>query len=88
MDSNRHNLRLENRKKLILDGVRDVISFDDMYVVLDTVRGRLNVNGTNLHIQVLSLESGEVVVEGDVAELIYEDETNNTKKGFFSKLKR
>jgi sporulation protein YabP len=88
MDSNRHNLRLENRKKLILDGVRDVISFDDMYVVLDTVRGRLNVNGTNLHIQVLSLESGEVVVEGDVAELIYEDETNNTKKGFFGKLKR
>ena len=89
MDSTRnHNVKLENRKKLVLDGVNDVVSFDDMSVVLDTAMGRLNINGTELHIQVLCLESGEVVIEGNISEMIYEDESNDTPRGLFGRLKR
>ncbi len=88
MDSNKHSIRLENRKKLMLDGIKDVISFDDMSVVLDTVMGRLEINGTDLHIQVLSLESGNVVIEGNISEIMYEDESEPTKKGFFGRKSR
>ncbi len=88
MDSNKHCIRLENRKKLLLDGISDVISFDDMSVILDTVLGRLEINGTDLHIQVLSLESGNVVIDGSISEIMYEDETESTKKGFFGRKNR
>ena len=86
MDSNKHFVRLENRKKLLLDGVCDVISFDDMSVTLDTVMGRLDVNGNELHIQVLSLDSGEVIINGNISELIYEDINDSPKRGLFGRL--
>ncbi len=83
-----HKIKLEDRKKLVLDGVSDVISFDDLSVILDTVGGRLNINGEGLHIQKLCLESGEVEVEGRVDEIIYEDGPQNKKKTFFGRLGR
>ncbi len=77
---------LENRKKLVLTGVSDVVSFDDLTVVLDTSGGRLIINGEKLHIQKLCLESGDVEVEGKVDEMLYEDDNHTSKKSFFGRL--
>ena len=85
MDSIKHSVILEGRKKLAVDGVNDVVSFDEVSVVLDTVAGRLNVGGTDLHIQLLCLDSGKVVIDGEVSEMIYEEERANVKKGFFGR---
>ncbi len=82
-----HNLTLENRKKLVLDGVEDVISFDDASVLLDTVMGQLTINGSSLRIQELCLEKGNVSLEGDIDEILYSD-TQVKKSGFFGKLFR
>ena len=86
MDSNKHNIKLENRKRLVIDGVADVISFDEETVLLDTVLGRLNIGGSDLHIQTLCVESGDVTVEGNISELIYEEDEKQTKRGFFGRL--
>ena len=61
------NLVLENRKKLSVSGVNDVLSFDDQVVMVDTELGLLTVKGENIRINKLSLDTAEVIVEGEIA---------------------
>ena len=75
------NLVLENRGKLSISGVLDVLSFDDQIVVVETELGLLNVKGDNLRINKLSLDTSEVVVEGDVYNLNYSDKNPDKKAG-------
>ena len=69
------NLILENRKKLNISGVVDVISFDDQVVMVETELGLLTVKGENIRINKLSLDTSEVIVEGDISYLSYSDKT-------------
>ena len=59
------NLILENRGKLSISGVLDVLSFDDQVVIVETELGLLTVKGENLRINKLSIDTSEVIVEGD-----------------------
>lgn len=74
------NLVLENREKLSISGVLDVLSFDDQVVIVETELGLLNVKGDNLRINKLSIDTSEVVVEGEICNLAY-SEKNLDKKG-------
>ena len=65
------NLILENRKKLSISGVSDVLSFDDQIVILDTNLGLLTVKGENIRINKLSLDTSEVIVDGEISSLTY-----------------
>ena len=67
------NLILENREKLSISGVNDVLSFDDQIVILETGLGLLTVKGENLRINKLSLDSEEVIVEGEINNLSYSE---------------
>ena len=69
----KHSLELKRRERLTLDGVEEVISFDEGAVVLRTSLGRLTVEGDGLHVTKLLLDCGEVAVEGRVRALIYDD---------------
>ena len=73
------NLVLENREKLSISGVLDVLSFDDQVVIVETELGLLNVKGDNLRINKLSLDTSEVIVEGDIYSLNYSDKTPDKK---------
>lgn len=73
------NLILENRGKLSISGVLDVLSFDDQVVILETELGLLTVKGENLRINKLSIDTSEVIVEGDIASLAYSDNKNVEK---------
>ncbi len=77
------NLILENREKLNITGVLDVLSFDDQIVIVETELGLLTVKGVNLKINKLSTDTEEVVVEGDISNLSYSDRTTNGKEGSF-----
>lgn len=74
------NLVLENRNKLSISGVLDVLSFDDQIVIIETELGLLTIKGENLRINKLSIDSSEVIVEGDINNLMY-SESNIDKKG-------
>ena len=68
-----HRLALDGRRRLNLDGVHDVESFDENLLVLETARGTLVVRGEGLRLQSLSPDGGQVNVEGQIDALIYED---------------
>ena len=67
------NLILENRGKLSISGALDVLSFDDQVVIVETELGLLTVKGENLRINKLSIDTSEVIVEGDISSLTYSD---------------
>lgn len=68
-----HRLSLNERRELNVTGVTEVVSFEDSAVVLHTGLGTLIVQGRNLQLKTLSLEGGEVAVEGAISALIYEE---------------
>ena len=65
------NLILENRGKLSISGVNDVLSFDDQVVMIDTELGLLTVKGEDIRINKLSLDTSEVIVDGEISSLTY-----------------
>ena len=65
------NLILENREKLSISGVNDVLSFDDQVVMVETELGLLTVKGENLRINKLSIDTSEVIIELDISYLAY-----------------
>lgn len=74
------NLVLENRGKLSISGVLDVLSFDDQVVIVETELGLLTVKGEDLKINKLSIDTSEVVIEGDIYSMNY-SEKDMDKKG-------
>ena len=74
------NLILENRNRLNITGVLDVLSFDDQIIILETELGMLTVKGDNLRINKLSIDTSEVIVEGEIISLTYSTK-NLEKKG-------
>ncbi len=78
-----HGLTLENRSGLRLTGVTQVPQFDESTVVCITTQGTLVIHGAELHLGQLSLDSGQVAVDGTVHALIYEE---GGRKGFFGRL--
>ena len=68
-----HKLTLHERRTLTMDGVTEVVSFDDSAVILRTSLGTLCVHGRELQLKTLTQNGGQVAVEGTVSALIYEE---------------
>ena len=75
------NLILENRGKLNVSGVNDVLSFDDQVVMVDTELGLLTVKGENIRINKLSLDTAEVIIEGEISSLTYSQSKQEKSSG-------
>ena len=68
-----HKLQLDSRKKLTMTGVTEVVSFEETAVVLQTALGTLIVQGQGLQLKTLSLDGGQVAVDGTVSALVYQE---------------
>ena len=68
-----HKMVLNERKSLTMTGATEVVSFDENAVVLKTTLGTLTVHGRQLQLKNLSLEGGQVAVEGEISALIYQE---------------
>ena len=77
------NLILENREKLNVSGVNDVLSFDDQVVIMETELGLLTVKGENLKINKLNIDTSEVIVEGRIDNLSYSEHQTKSEGGIF-----
>lgn len=75
-----HKVYLNARKTAVLSGVRDVLSFDAKEVYLETEQGILLIRGDELHVNRLSLEKGEVDVDGRIDSFAYSDREETQKK--------
>jgi sporulation protein YabP len=83
-----HNVIMEGRRRLSVSGVDDVESFDENEIIMSTSQGVLFVRGRDLRIEKLSLDSGDVILEGEIDKLEYEDTIKQSGGGFFARLFR
>ncbi len=83
-----HNIILESRSKLSVSGVTDVDRFDENTVLLYTSMGELTVCGTDLHVNDLSVDSGEMNIEGEIRSIVYGDPDRHSPLSFLGKIFR
>lgn len=81
-----HKLTLNERKALTMTGVTEVVSFDENTVVLRTVLGDLEIQGDGLQLKMLSIDGGQVAVDGHISAMIYEEP--KPEGGFFRRMFR
>lgn len=76
-----HKMVLNGRRTCNLTGVNDVLSFDVNEIILETDMGMLMIKGNELHVNRLTLEKGEVDIEGKVDSFTYSEQTSLGAKG-------
>ncbi len=87
LEEPRGNITLENRKKLILTGVEEVISFDDEKILLNTKLGFLTIKGSELKMNKLDVQNGDVIIIGNISSIVYSSkEVKKEKENIISKL--
>ena len=82
------NIILENRNKLHLSGVLDVLNFDEEIVTVDTELGILIVKGSDLRLNKFNLENAELSIDGEISSMVYDEKSYSGKKseGLFTKI--
>lgn len=85
-----HRMTMTNRKNCTVNGVNDVLSFDIHEILLETEQGMLMIKGDDLHVSRLTLEKGEVDIDGRIDSFTYSDAAGNgqKKESLLSKLFR
>ncbi len=81
-------LILENRHTLTISGVTDIDRFDEREIVLYTKLGELTIDGRELHINAISIEKGDLSVEGDIWGMRYGDKDKRSPVSFIGRLFR
>ncbi len=81
------NVIIENRKRFNISGVKDVTSFDDESILLDTLLGKMTIKGEKMQIERFDTESGELTATGRLHAVIYISDSRDSV-GFFSKMFR
>lgn len=76
-----HKMVLSNRRTCNLTGVNDVLSFDVNEIILETDLGMLMIKGNELHVNRLTLDKGEVDIEGRVDSFTYSEQMSPAAKG-------
>ena len=83
-----HKIQVISRSQSNITGVNDVLSFDAGEILLETEQGILMIRGQELHVNRLTIDKGEVDVDGRIDSLTYSDQTGYGKSGetFMSRL--
>lgn len=72
---------IKDRSEITVNGVENIIGFDEGYVVISTTLGEVNVEGEELKIEDLSKERGEILIKGKVNAFYYKDKVAKKRKG-------
>ncbi|MEA4971930.1 MAG: sporulation protein YabP [Candidatus Metalachnospira sp.] len=79
----RHRIVLEERERLSITGVTEVIAFDEESITADTDMGILIIRGEGIHIGKLNLDEGLLQTEGEIESIEYTDGDGSAKgRGF------
>ena len=86
-EEKKSNLSLENRKKLILTGVMEVLSFDEERISLTTNNGNLSIKGEGLKMNKLDVQNGDVIIVGVISSMVYSSKSvKKNKENIFKRL--
>lgn len=86
MAESRHSITMQGREKLRATGIEDVESFDDDKIIAYTDEGQMEVKGAGLRINRLSVEEGELEIEGIIDSIEYSDSHRNSGGGIWGKI--
>ena len=81
-EENKNSLNLEDRKVLVVNGVLEVVNFNDEKITVNTNLGSLAIKGKNLRVKKLDLENSEIIIHGYVDSLIYSGTKARRKRRF------
>lgn len=76
-----HKLVLSNRRTCNLTGIHDVLSFDENEIILETEQGMLMMKGKELHVNRLTLDKGEVDIDGRIDSITYSEQAVGNSRG-------
>lgn len=87
-NTSKHKVIIEKRERVFITGLIDVMSFDEESIVTETEMGVLIIRGSSLHVNALNLEKGELEVDGEIENLIYQEESSvsGNKSNLFGKI--
>lgn len=87
IEDKKSNLTLENRKKLTLSGVVEVICFDEQKIDLTTNLGNLTIKGEELKMNKLDVQNGDVIINGNISSMVYNGKmVKKSKESILSRL--
>ncbi len=81
-----HSVTIDDRERMTVTGVTEVLSFDEQLVVLETANEQLTVQGSDMHIEKLNLDNGELSLSGTIAAIEYSDGVSARRAGLWSRL--
>jgi len=84
--ASRHSLHLDKRENLVVTGMLEMISFDTETVTGETEMGIIVIKGANLHVGRINLESGELVVKGQIDSITYNNPSGEKAKSLLGRL--
>lgn len=84
----KNNIILEERQRLSVSGVTDSGNFNDSEVFLYTTLGELEIRGKKLHMEEMSLETGEAVITGEIKSISYGDRDRTKKPSLWERITR
>jgi len=76
-----HNLTIEGRKRMVLTGILNVESFNELEIVVETELGVLSIKGNSLHMSKLNLETGDLAIDGSIDSCTYKEKQDFKTKG-------
>ncbi|WP_291564779.1 MULTISPECIES: sporulation protein YabP [unclassified Clostridium] len=74
-------LTLDSRKKMAIDGVEEIVSFNDEQILLNTVLGSMDIRGENLKMNKLDVQNGDVMISGKISYIVYTSDEKKSRKG-------
>ena len=80
IEDKKSNLMLENRKKLTINGVIEVINFNEDQILLNTDVGTMIIKGQELRMNKLDVQNGDVLITGKVDSFVYTSDKSKAKK--------
>ena len=80
------NIAVEKRKKVVFSGVKDIGAFTEEQVQLSTIKGTVIVKGTDLKVQKLDVDDGNVIITGMIHSLAYTDKGEKKEKNLLGKI--
>jgi sporulation protein YabP len=80
VENKRSFLTLENRSKMTLDGVTEIVSFNDEQIMLKTVLGNMDIRGEELKMNKLDVQNGDVMISGKISYVVYTTEEKKQRK--------
>lgn len=68
-----HILKLNDRKNIIISGIKKIINFDDKEFNLESIMGNIIIKGENLEMIKLDTLEGNVSIKGKINSFSYTD---------------